>query len=667
MSREGAEAQVQAGLRLVSEALSGRQLSARTPNSLTASCSMNSNLNIARALRLSSLALAAGFLLTAQGQQSGADDHGNLPATASYFPVGPVLEASGLIDGDADLDVFAFHAGAGPVSLMVTTESTAAVRAELRTEAGELVTSSAGEVNVELVAGRYFLTVRAENEAARFGYSISGTVVAPETVAPVAAAKTSINAGVVTFDASQSFDLDGSIVGYAWNFGDGSSAQEAVTSHRYATAGSYTAVLTVTDQDGLVSSQSVAVTVNGSMVTANHAVNFAGASLPMTKLAQRHGVVADGYSVNVGEVGVVPEGAVAPTRRLLRVVESTLPMALAPSLQQHEADLRAEGWVVETIYTARRDPKLPMQHIELAQKEIWPRVRATTNLHIFFIGKVPMPRSGMNTLPDGHWDTKGAYATTAYYAMPYSGWTDVLDNSAVAVKPELINRPGDGKFDQDTAPGNRNSLGQELGGEALACVGFLDLSFGNAKTFGSTLSADDFLIERYQKYFARLHGYRTGAWAPRTKVAHMAYNNQPWTGIADWASSKVGANNYRFFGSVTANTTQPYSVDQCSSFGVLIDFKLIPSTGTTWTKRTNDWAVLDLYFGSYQIDFGSPRLVNPLLTGALATGSYTWDRWNLDGVFSGETLGEAWRKTVSNSVGNVYRVLYGDPTITLKP
>lgn len=667
MSREGAEASIQAGLRLVSDALSGRQLSARTPNSVTTSCSMNSNLNIARALRLGSLALAAGFLLTAQGQQSSADDHGNLPTTASYFPVGPVLEASGLVDGSADLDVFAFHAAAGPVSLMVTGESNATVRTELRTEAGELVTTSAGEVNVEVAAGRYFLTVRAENETARFNYSISGTVVAPEAVAPVAVAKTSATSEGVTFDASQSFDLDGAIVGYAWNFGDGSSASEAVASHGYAASGSYTVVLTVTDQDGLVSSQSTVVTVNGSVVTGNEVVNFSGSNLATTQFAQRQGVVAEGYSVNTGEVGGLPEGAVAPSRRLLRVVESTLPMALAPSLQQHEADLRAEGWVVETIYTARRDPKKPMQHIELAQKEIWPRVRATTNLHIFFIGKVPMPRSGINTLPDGHWDTKGAYATTAYYAMPYSGWTDVQDNTAVAVKPDQINRPGDGKFDQDTAPGNRNSLGQELGGEALACVGFLDLSFGNPKTFGSTLSAEDFLIDRYQKYFARLHGYRTGAWAPRTKVAHMAYNGQPWTGIAEWASSTVGADNYRFFRSVTANTTQPYSVEQSASFGVLIDFKVMPSTGTTWTKRTNDWAVLDLYFGSYQIDFGTPRLVNPLLTGALATGSYTWDRWNLDGVFSGETLGEAWRKTVSNSVGNVYRVLYGDPTITLKP
>lgn len=665
MSREGAETPVQAGLRLVSEALSGRQLSARTPNSLTASCSMNSNLNIARALRLGSLALAAGFLLTAQGQQSGADDHGNLPTTASYFPVGPVLEASGLIEEDADLDVFAFHAAAGPVSLMVNAESNTGVRTELRNEAGELVTVSSGEVNVNVAAGRYFLTVRAENETARFGYSISGTVVAPEAVAPVAVIKMSATSGAVTFDASKSFDLDGAVVGYAWNFGDGSSANEAVASHGYAAAGSYPVVLTVTDQDGLVSSQSTVVTVDGSAVTASEAVNFAGNSLPTTKLAQRQGVVAGGYSVNAGEVGGLP--AAAPSRRLLRVVEATLPMALAPSLQQHEADLRAEGWVVETIYTSRRDPKLPLQHIELAQKEIWPRVRATTNLHIFFIGKVPMPRSGINTLPDGHWDTKGAYATTAYYAMPYSGWTDVLDNTAVAVKPDQINRPGDGKFDQDTAPGNRNSLGQELGGEALACVGFLDLSFGNPKTFGSTLSTEEFLIDRYQKYFARLHGYRTGAWAPRTKVAHMAYNGQPWTGIAEWASSKVGADNYRFFRSLTASTTQPYSVEQSASFGVLIDFKVMPSTGTTWTKRTNDWAVLDLYFGSYQIDFGSPRLVNPLLTGALATGSYTWDRWNLDGVFSGETLGEAWRKTVSNSVGNVYRVLYGDPTITLKP
>ena len=54
------------------------------------------------------------------------------------------------------------------------------------------------------------------------------------------------------FDASESRDSDGTIVEYAWDFGDGGTATgtEATTSHVYAAAGSYDAVLTVTDDAG---------------------------------------------------------------------------------------------------------------------------------------------------------------------------------------------------------------------------------------------------------------------------------------------------------------------------------------------------------------------------------------------------------------------------------
>jgi PKD repeat protein len=54
----------------------------------------------------------------------------------------------------------------------------------------------------------------------------------------------------VTFDASTSTD-DGTIVSYAWNFGDGDSATGVIASNRYELAGSYNVTLTVTDDRGL--------------------------------------------------------------------------------------------------------------------------------------------------------------------------------------------------------------------------------------------------------------------------------------------------------------------------------------------------------------------------------------------------------------------------------
>ena len=54
---------------------------------------------------------------------------------------------------------------------------------------------------------------------------------------------------VCNFDASASFDPDGSIVAYAWDFGDGTTATGPTTSHTFASAG-YVATLTVTDNLG---------------------------------------------------------------------------------------------------------------------------------------------------------------------------------------------------------------------------------------------------------------------------------------------------------------------------------------------------------------------------------------------------------------------------------
>lgn len=51
-------------------------------------------------------------------------------------------------------------------------------------------------------------------------------------------------------DASSSYDTDGSIVNYAWDFGDLTSATGVTSSHNYTDTGSYLISLTVTDNSG---------------------------------------------------------------------------------------------------------------------------------------------------------------------------------------------------------------------------------------------------------------------------------------------------------------------------------------------------------------------------------------------------------------------------------
>jgi PKD repeat protein len=79
-------------------------------------------------------------------------------------------------------------------------------------------------------------------------------------IPPTAVMTASINHMDVAVDGSDSYDADGTIVLYEWNFGDGGSATGMTATHTYAVAGDYTITLTVTDNDGLQGVASEVVT-----------------------------------------------------------------------------------------------------------------------------------------------------------------------------------------------------------------------------------------------------------------------------------------------------------------------------------------------------------------------------------------------------------------------
>ncbi|MEW5827026.1 MAG: PKD domain-containing protein [Candidatus Bipolaricaulota bacterium] len=65
----------------------------------------------------------------------------------------------------------------------------------------------------------------------------------------------------VEFRATRSYDPDGSIRRYAWDFGDGEKATGATVDHVYAQAGTHDVTLTVTDRRGARSTASVTIRV----------------------------------------------------------------------------------------------------------------------------------------------------------------------------------------------------------------------------------------------------------------------------------------------------------------------------------------------------------------------------------------------------------------------
>jgi len=66
----------------------------------------------------------------------------------------------------------------------------------------------------------------------------------------------------IVFNGSKSYDLDGMIVNYTWDFGDGTPLGYGVeVSHVYTTAGTYTVTLTVIDDDNATNSSSTTATI----------------------------------------------------------------------------------------------------------------------------------------------------------------------------------------------------------------------------------------------------------------------------------------------------------------------------------------------------------------------------------------------------------------------
>ncbi|MEM2582890.1 MAG: PKD domain-containing protein [Candidatus Thermoplasmatota archaeon] len=85
-------------------------------------------------------------------------------------------------------------------------------------------------------------------------------------IAPIAKIKYYGNNKVgekIKFDASESYDEDGSIINYTWKFGDGSIAYDKIVEHSYNKPGCYTVILTVIDDKGSKNFDAIRIEILG--------------------------------------------------------------------------------------------------------------------------------------------------------------------------------------------------------------------------------------------------------------------------------------------------------------------------------------------------------------------------------------------------------------------
>jgi PKD repeat protein len=83
----------------------------------------------------------------------------------------------------------------------------------------------------------------------------------PPVASFVATPSSAPTASTITFDGAASYDLDGTVVSYSWDFGDGRTGTGSVVTHSYTYAKTYTVKLTVTDNGGVTGSTSSQITI----------------------------------------------------------------------------------------------------------------------------------------------------------------------------------------------------------------------------------------------------------------------------------------------------------------------------------------------------------------------------------------------------------------------
>lgn len=226
------------------------------------------------------------------------DDHAGT-TTAATVVTGTSITGGGLINNANDVDMFKINAGRGKLVITpkgVLISPNLRLQVKLLKSDGTLLNTydavgTAGKMAPDPITytitedGTYYIQLDgiANGTGATDGYTdyasvgiygLTATWIEPGNKPPVADASLSSSLSydyqlqpsqAVNFNASMSYDPDGLLVSYLWNFADvyPSTSSNPITTHRYRAPGTYKPVLTVTDDRGASSSALLTVNVLG--------------------------------------------------------------------------------------------------------------------------------------------------------------------------------------------------------------------------------------------------------------------------------------------------------------------------------------------------------------------------------------------------------------------
>ncbi|MFN0125620.1 MAG: PKD domain-containing protein [Verrucomicrobiales bacterium] len=272
-----------------------------------------------------------------------ADDSGDGITTAAWL-AGSSFNASGIISQRTDADLFGFTTGAGTISLTAAPATIAPnldITLSLYNGVGNLISSAnpsalGASLSLSVPAGTYYAAIDGSGlGTASTGYSdygslgqftLTGSVVPTGNQPPIVIVSNSAPVSgiaplTVAFSSAGTYDPDGAVAAYDWDFGDGTAGATAANpSHTYTAPGTYFASLVVTDTGGLSSSAMLTITVTGdnrifvSSVTMSASSNKGGTTArAAVTIRGVDGLVKSGATVTGTWSGIISGSASATT------------------------------------------------------------------------------------------------------------------------------------------------------------------------------------------------------------------------------------------------------------------------------------------------------------------------------------------------------------------
>lgn len=108
--------------------------------------------------------------------------------------------------------------------------------------------------------GLYRVILRVEDDSAHpcnFGVETREVTVNNAPVAEAGTGQSAVIGQRLSFDGAASYDIDGTVIAYAWDMGDGTVLDGARVSHAFGTPGTYQVALTAMDDSGVANNRSV--------------------------------------------------------------------------------------------------------------------------------------------------------------------------------------------------------------------------------------------------------------------------------------------------------------------------------------------------------------------------------------------------------------------------